>query len=58
MRPKFYDYDYSDYVAKPLDYVDPQAPVNTVTKCIYCGQNLGAQNPSNYHLNCFLTQRK
>lgn len=44
MRPTFYDYDYTGYVAKPLDYCDPNAPINIRRKCDCCGYNLGLQD--------------
>lgn len=45
MKYNFYDYDYSGFIAKPLNYKDPSAPVETARKCDCCGNNLGSQNP-------------
>lgn len=44
MRPNFYDYDYSGYSSKPLDYVEPNAPIDIRRKCDCCGNNLGLQD--------------
>ena len=52
MRPKFYDYDYEGYVAKPLDYKDSNKPVEICHKCQGCGNNLGAQNHGYYCSTC------
>lgn len=58
MRPSFYDYDYSGYSAKPLDYVDPNAPVITAAKCKCCGYNLGLQDPGEMCGHCKFVSRQ
>lgn len=58
MRPNFYDYDYSNYSAKPLDYEDPNAPVRTSAKCKCCGHNLGLQDPGDMCGHCKFVSRR
>ena len=58
MKHSFYDYDFSNYCAKPLDYVDPTTPIATVTKCKCCGYNLGVQNPGDTCGHCKFTIRQ
>ncbi len=45
-------YDYSSY-----DFVDRNAPIDTVTKCKHCSHNLGAQDCGNTCTHCrFITR--